>query len=232
MCVLRCGTRKRNYVWRVGLCVAGTALLEATLTLLCGATAPPPLCCQIERRPFKVAMLVHEFCPCGHGAAGGSCPGGPWCHPLYRSPASMNGTTVQSMTSVPVLSLWVADMKISEIGVRNWQGWSKGCSVCLPEACGFCCRLMQSEDCRHYFLTHAHSDHTTGLGRSFCGGTIYCTPVTAAVLQVGGRCAQLASLGGTPYMLKVRLPSSLCGMPSVDAYCGTNTSAHEAGQLC
>ncbi|GAB4818508.1 hypothetical protein N2152v2_005554 [Parachlorella kessleri] len=43
---------------------------------------------------------------------------------------------------------------------------------------------FQSAECRHYFLTHAHSDHTTGLGRSFSGGTIYCTPVTAAILQL------------------------------------------------
>ena len=36
---------------------------------------------------------------------------------------------------------------------------------------------------RHYFLTHAHSDHTTGLHASFDLGTIYCSSITARVLR-------------------------------------------------
>lgn len=39
-----------------------------------------------------------------------------------------------------------------------------------------------SPACRRYFLTHAHSDHTTGLTRSFDAGLIYCSPVTGALL--------------------------------------------------
>ena len=35
---------------------------------------------------------------------------------------------------------------------------------------------------RHYFLTHAHSDHTIGLSKSFDWGYIYCSPVTARLL--------------------------------------------------
>eukprot|EP00966_Prymnesium_polylepis_P170425 3939554-Prymnesium_polylepis.1 len=38
-------------------------------------------------------------------------------------------------------------------------------------------------DVRHYFLTHAHSDHTCGLQVSFDLGTIYCSPITARVLR-------------------------------------------------
>ncbi|KXZ47402.1 hypothetical protein GPECTOR_35g840 [Gonium pectorale] len=41
---------------------------------------------------------------------------------------------------------------------------------------------FQSPKCRHYFLTHFHSDHTVGLSRSFRGGIIYCSPVTARLL--------------------------------------------------
>jgi DNA cross-link repair 1A protein len=38
-------------------------------------------------------------------------------------------------------------------------------------------------DVHHYFLTHAHSDHTCGLHASFDVGTIYCSPLTARVLR-------------------------------------------------
>lgn len=41
---------------------------------------------------------------------------------------------------------------------------------------------FQTGRCKHYFLTHAHGDHTTGLNKSFCAGIIYCTPVTARLL--------------------------------------------------
>ncbi len=39
-----------------------------------------------------------------------------------------------------------------------------------------------SPRCQHYFLTHFHSDHTIGLRRSFEAGTIFASPVTAALL--------------------------------------------------
>lgn len=39
-----------------------------------------------------------------------------------------------------------------------------------------------SGKCRHYFLTHAHADHTIGLKKSWNAGTIYCTPVTAKLI--------------------------------------------------
>ncbi|KAL6771146.1 hypothetical protein ACKKBF_B34120 [Auxenochlorella protothecoides x Auxenochlorella symbiontica] len=35
---------------------------------------------------------------------------------------------------------------------------------------------------RHFFLTHFHGDHTTGLTKGFDAGTIYCSPVTARLL--------------------------------------------------
>ena len=38
-------------------------------------------------------------------------------------------------------------------------------------------------DVRHYFLTHAHSDHTCGLHGSFDVGTVYCSALTARVLR-------------------------------------------------
>lgn len=41
---------------------------------------------------------------------------------------------------------------------------------------------FQNSRCCHYFLTHSHGDHTTGLNKSFNAGTIYCTPITAKLL--------------------------------------------------
>ena len=38
-------------------------------------------------------------------------------------------------------------------------------------------------DVRHYFLTHAHSDHTCGLHASFDLGTIICSSITARILR-------------------------------------------------
>eukprot|EP00884_Botryococcus_braunii_P004419 jgi/Botrbrau1/13979/Bobra.117_2s0009.1 len=42
---------------------------------------------------------------------------------------------------------------------------------------------FQHPACQNYFLTHFHSDHTTGLTRSFAAGLVYCSPVTAALLR-------------------------------------------------
>eukprot|EP00038_Savillea_parva_P031554 m.87854 g.87854 ORF g.87854 m.87854 type:complete len:952 (+) comp9728_c0_seq1:293-3148(+) len=44
-----------------------------------------------------------------------------------------------------------------------------GFNFCLPE-------------CKTYFLTHCHSDHTTGLHAGFDLGTIYCTEISAAIV--------------------------------------------------
>ena len=51
-------------------------------------------------------------------------------------------------------------------------------------------------DVRHYLLTHAHSDHTTGLNASFDLGTIYCSSITARVLRstIGTRQKLLCTL--------------------------------------
>ena len=38
--------------------------------------------------------------------------------------------------------------------------------------------------CSHYFLTHGHSDHYTGLRDTWSHGTIYCSDITARVVQV------------------------------------------------
>ncbi|GLC45044.1 hypothetical protein PLESTM_001680700 [Pleodorina starrii] len=41
---------------------------------------------------------------------------------------------------------------------------------------------FKSPRCSHYFLTHFHSDHTVGLNKSFDGGIIYCSHITARLL--------------------------------------------------
>lgn len=41
---------------------------------------------------------------------------------------------------------------------------------------------FQNARCKNYFLTHFHSDHTTGLNRSFSSGVVYCSPITATLL--------------------------------------------------
>lgn len=41
----------------------------------------------------------------------------------------------------------------------------------------------QHEECTSYFLSHFHADHYSSLTRSWQGGTIYCTAVTAALVS-------------------------------------------------
>eukprot|EP00775_Hariotina_reticulata_P012755 gene12755-12884_t len=56
--------------------------------------------------------------------------------------------------------------------------WVQGTSFMVD---GF---AFANNKCSHYFLTHCHSDHTIGLGRDFCAGTIYCSAVSARLLAL------------------------------------------------
>jgi Cft2 family RNA processing exonuclease len=58
----------------------------------------------------------------------------------------------------------------------EWAKWIPGTKF-LVDGFRHC-----TPKCQHYFLTHAHSDHTTGLFKSWRAGTIYCTAVTARLL--------------------------------------------------
>ena len=42
---------------------------------------------------------------------------------------------------------------------------------------------FQNASCKSYLLTHFHSDHTTGLAKSFNAGLIFCTAITARLLR-------------------------------------------------
>ncbi|KAI3427032.1 hypothetical protein D9Q98_006974 [Chlorella vulgaris] len=66
---------------------------------------------------------------------------------------------------------------------------------------------FQHPACKAYFLTHAHSDHTTGLTQTFCGGPIYCTPITARLLrcEMGIRVDLIC-------ILPLDQPTTICGV--------------------
>lgn len=69
---------------------------------------------------------------------------------------------------------------------------------------------FQHPACRAFFLTHMHSDHTTGLSRSFSAGPIYCSPITARLL----RC----DMGIRPDLIRILpldLPTTICGVEVV-----------------
>jgi Cft2 family RNA processing exonuclease len=58
----------------------------------------------------------------------------------------------------------------------EWAKWIPGTKF-LVDGFRHC-----TPECQHYFLTHAHSDHTIGLFKSWRAGTIHCTAVTARLL--------------------------------------------------
>ena len=63
-------------------------------------------------------------------------------------------------------------------------------------------------DVRHYFLTHAHSDHTCGLHATFDLGIIYCSALTARVLR--------ATLGIPQKLLHTIEPGDTVDIDGVD----------------
>eukprot|EP00873_Tetraselmis_striata_P015488 jgi/Tetstr1/435752/TSEL_024647.t1 len=79
-------------------------------------------------------------------------------------------------------------------GGRSATGAAAGCSSIPPPrhdhrfvhgtnfvVDGFT-RNFSTTECKHWFLTHFHSDHYQGLSSTFQRGTIYCTPITAALV--------------------------------------------------
>jgi DNA cross-link repair 1A protein len=57
-------------------------------------------------------------------------------------------------------------------------------------------RHARDSACQHFFLSHFHSDHYTGLDERFDRGQIFCTPVTAKLV--------IARLGVPPHRIKAR----------------------------
>ncbi|KAL3500347.1 hypothetical protein ACH5RR_039440 [Cinchona calisaya] len=56
---------------------------------------------------------------------------------------------------------------------------------CIPGT-PFCVDAFKylKRDCSHWFLTHFHMDHYQGLTRSFCHGKIYCSSITAKLVNM------------------------------------------------
>jgi len=61
--------------------------------------------------------------------------------------------------------------------IKTMRGIAKHCGSFIVDGFNFV-----DPKCKHYFLTHFHSDHTTGLHAGFDVGTIYCSAVTAELI--------------------------------------------------
>ena len=70
--------------------------------------------------------------------------------------------------------------KTTHYAFRNWQ-LIAGTSFIVDR---FCSLPPSTPANRHWFLTHFHSDHYRGITSKFNRGMIYCTPVTAALVQL------------------------------------------------
>ncbi|KAL1507499.1 hypothetical protein AB1Y20_008335 [Prymnesium parvum] len=74
---------------------------------------------------------------------------------------------------------------------------------------------FSSDSVTHYFLTHAHADHTTGLHASWHAGAIHCSPITARILR--------ATLGVRPHLLHPIAPGET---RQIDGVAVTALDAH------
>ena len=106
-------------------------------------------------------------------AAGQAPPAAP------QAPGQAPTADVQPITPA-LLQRWLAyePPPTGRAGVSRSQAVPE-----LPFAVDTFNKAAQASGLRHFFLTHFHADHYQGLGRGF-GGTLYCTPETAKLVQL------------------------------------------------
>ncbi|XP_051137492.1 uncharacterized protein LOC127255796 isoform X2 [Andrographis paniculata] len=102
--------------------------------------------------------------------------------PTSRRKRDGNTTSIQNnVTNKPISTA----KKVERKDVRKGKQKNVPVWCCIP---GTPFRVdafkYLRRDCSHWFLTHFHLDHYQGLTRSFCHGMIYCSAITAKLVNL------------------------------------------------